>query len=70
MVEIANKIIAKTKKDLETNIKIYEMLKTDEFQDKFKELKQQQKLLTQAKKDLITKTSKTVMNIVSMGEDF
>ena len=70
MVEIANNIIAKTKKDLETNIKIYEMLKTDQFQDKFKELKQQQKLLTQAKKDLITKTSKTVMNIVSMGEDF
>ena len=46
------------------------MLKTDQFQEKFKELKQQQKILTQAKKDLITKTAKTVMNIVSMGEDF
>ena len=70
MVEQAKIIIEKTKKDLETNVKIYEMLKTDQFQEKFKELKQQQKTLTQAKKDLITKTAKTVMNIVSMGEDF
>lgn len=70
LVEMTKEIFEKTKKDLEMNIKIYEMLKTDQFQDKFKELKQQQKQLTQAKKDLMTKTAKTVMNIVSMGEDF
>lgn len=64
------KVIETTQHDIETNIKVHEMLINDTFQEQYKQLMEQQKQLTKAKRDLIEKTSKTVINLVSMTEDF
>ena len=63
-------VLESTKHDIETNIKVHEMLINDTFQEQYKQLMEQQKQLTKAKRDLIEKTSKTVINLVSMTEDF
>lgn len=70
VVNEVKKVIETTKHDIETNIKIHEMLISDTFQEQYKQLMEQQKQLTKAKRDLIEKTSKTVLNLVSMTEDF
>ncbi len=70
LVKELKEIIESTKHDIETNIKVHEMLINDTFQEQYKQLMEQQKQLTKAKRDLIEKTSKTVLNLVSMTEDF
>lgn len=70
LVNEVKKVIETTQHDIETNIKIHEMLISDSFQNQYKQLLEQQKQLTNAKRDLIEKTSKTVINLVSMTEDF
>lgn len=70
LVNEVKKVIETTQHDIETNIKVHEMLINDTFQEKYKQLMEQQKQLTNAKRDLIEKTSKTVINLVSMTEDF
>lgn len=63
-------VLESTQHDIETNIKVHEMLINDTFQEQYKQLMEQQKQLTKAKRDLIEKTTKTVINLVSMTEDF
>lgn len=70
LVKEIKAVLESTKHDIETNIKVHEMLINDTFQEKYKQLMEQQKQLTNAKRDLIEKTSKTVINLVSMTEDF
>ena len=70
LVKEIKAVLESTKHDIETNIKVHEMLINDTFQEQYKQLMEQQKQLTKAKRDLIEKTSKTVINLVSMTEDF
>jgi hypothetical protein len=70
LVKEIKAVLELTKHDIETNIKVHEMLINDTFQEQYKQLMEQQKQLTKAKRDLIEKTSKTVINLVSMTEDF
>lgn len=70
VVKELKEVLESTKHDIETNIKVHEMLINDTFQEQYKQLMEQQKQLTKAKRDLVEKTSKTVLNLVSMTEDF
>lgn len=57
-------------KQLKDNIKIHEILHTGDFKTNMTKLNEQQKELTLAKKNLVTKTAKSVMNLIKLGDDF
>lgn len=57
-------------KQLKDNIKIHEILHTGDFKTNMTKLNEQQKELTQAKKNLVIKTAKSVMNLIKLGDDF
>jgi hypothetical protein len=57
-------------KQLKDNIKIYEILHTGDFKTNMTKLNEQQKELTLAKKNLVIKTAKSVMNLIKLGDDF
>lgn len=57
-------------KKLKDNIKIYEILHNGDFKTNMTKLNEQQKELTLAKKNLVTKTAKSVMNLIKLGDDF
>lgn len=57
-------------KQLKDNIKIYEILHTGDFKTNMTKLNEQQKELTLAKKNLVSKTAKSVMNLIKLGDDF
>lgn len=57
-------------KQLKDNIKIHEILHTGDFKTNMTKLNEQQKELTLAKKNLVSKTAKSVMNLIKLGDDF
>lgn len=57
-------------KQLKDNIKIHEILHTGDFKTNMTKLNEQQKELTLAKKNLVNKTAKSVMNLIKLGDDF
>lgn len=57
-------------KQIKDNIKIHEILHTGDFKTNMTKLNEQQKELTLAKKNLVTKTAKSVMNLIKLGDDF
>ena len=57
-------------KQLKDNIKIHDILHTGDFKTNMTKLNEQQKELTLAKKNLVTKTAKSVMNLIKLGDDF
>lgn len=57
-------------KQIKDNIKIHEILHTGDFKTNMTKLNVQQRELTLAKKNLVTKTAKSVMNLIKLGDDF
>lgn len=57
-------------KQLKDNIKIHEILHNGDFKTNMTKLNEQQKELTLAKKNLVSKTAKSVMNLIKLGDDF
>lgn len=62
--------VNKLQKQLKDNIKIYDILHAGDFKTNMTKLNEQQKELTLAKKNLVTKTAKSVMNLIKLGDDF